>query len=276
MDLRVFRHCLPCEIQTCRRPMQPLALAELTACSFERWYPSLRKHSIPSTVLPLTSDFVEYLKADGVAVAWGEPDDDDDGWGDEEVVGGSAGGAAALYGPASQSLLAAEDDEEAEAQPPAPRFPELEQAVEAAISKHGGAVLPKLNWSAPTDAAWMLGGSLRCISPRDVLLLLKSSDRVAHDLCDARRLCDCGAAAEQQQADAASAERAERAGSAGSAGGADAEWVLVLRKWSALRLSSEFRCFRSGGMLIAACQRDRSDPNPNPNPNPSPNPNLKP
>ena len=72
--------------------MQPLALAELTACSFERWYPSLRKHSIPSTVLPLTSDFVEYLKADGVAVAWGEPDDDDDGWGDEEVVGGSAGG----------------------------------------------------------------------------------------------------------------------------------------------------------------------------------------
>ena len=174
--------------------MQPLPLAELTACSFERWYPSLRKHSIPSTVLPLTSDFVEYLKADGVAVAWGEPDDDDDGWGDEEVVGGSAGGAAALHGTASQSLQSAEDDDEAEAQPPAPRFPELEQAVEAAISKHGGAVLPKLNWSAPTDAAWMLGGSLRCTSPRDVLLLLKSSDRVAHDLCDARRLCEGGGA----------------------------------------------------------------------------------
>ena len=115
---------------------EPLPLAELTACSFERWYPSLRKHSIPSTVLPLTSDFVEYLKADGVAVAWGEPDgdDDDDGWGDEEVVGGAVGGAAAVHGPATQSLLAAEDDEEAEPQPPAPRFPELELAVEAAIS----------------------------------------------------------------------------------------------------------------------------------------------
>ena len=50
---------------------EPLALADLMACSFERWYPRLRKHSIPSTVLPLTSDFVEYLKADGVAVAWG-------------------------------------------------------------------------------------------------------------------------------------------------------------------------------------------------------------
>ena len=35
--------------------------------------------------------------------------------------------------------------------------------------------------------------TLRCTSPRDVLLLLKSSDRVAHDLCDARRLCDPGA-----------------------------------------------------------------------------------
>ena len=115
---------------------EPLPLAELTACSYERWYPSLRKHSIPSTVLPLTSDFVEYLKADGVAVAWGEPDgdDDDDGWGDEEVVGGAVGGAAAVHGPATQSLLAAEDDEEAEPQPPAPRFPELELAVEAAIS----------------------------------------------------------------------------------------------------------------------------------------------
>ena len=31
-------------------------------------------------------------------------------------------------------LLAAEDDEEAEPQPPAPRFPELKLAVEAAIS----------------------------------------------------------------------------------------------------------------------------------------------
>ena len=50
---------------------ESLALADLMACSFERWYPRLRKHSIPSTVLPLTSDFVEYLKADGVAVAWG-------------------------------------------------------------------------------------------------------------------------------------------------------------------------------------------------------------
>ena len=35
--------------------------------------------------------------------------------------------------------------------------------------------------------------TLRCTSPRDVLLLLKSSDRVAHDLCDARRFCDPGA-----------------------------------------------------------------------------------
>ena len=129
---------------------EKLSLAELTACSFERWYPKLRKHSIPSTVLPLTSDFVEYLKADGVAVAWGEPDGegDDDGWDDDEAE-------ADEQPPA----------EEAEEQPPAPRFLELELAVEAAISRHGGAVLPKLNWSAPTDAAWMLGGSLRCTCP---------------------------------------------------------------------------------------------------------------
>lgn len=185
----------------------PLPHADLAACSFDKWYPSLRKHSIPSTVLPLTQEFVEYLKADGVAVACGE-EADDDSWDDEE-----------------------EGEEQRAA--PAPRFPSLETAIEDAITRHGGAVLPKLNWSAPTDAAWMLGGSLRCLSPRDVLLLLKSSDRVAHDLCDARRLCSEAPPEDEHK------------------------WVLVLRKWSNLRPSGEFRCFRSGGQLLAACQRDR-------------------
>ena len=66
-----------------------------------------------------------------------------------------------------------------------------------------------------------------------MLLLLKSSDRVAHDLCDARRLCSEAPPEDEHK------------------------WVLVLRKWSNLRPSGEFRCFRCGGQLLAACQRDR-------------------
>tara|TARA_B110001452_G_scaffold65071_1_gene51867 strand:- start:1311 stop:2300 length:990 start_codon:yes stop_codon:yes gene_type:complete len=188
-----------------------LPLATLSACSFDRWYPSLRQHSIPSTVLPLSDEFVEYLKADGVFVPGGDEGDDDDDWFDGKTA-----------------------QDEGEETAAAPHFPALEAAIDSAIDKHGGAVLPKLNWSAPVDAAWMLGGSLKCHSVRDVLLLLKSSDRVAHDLCEARQLCTVGAGGDQQHS-----------------------WVLVLRKWSNLRPSSEFRCFRSGGRLVAACQRDR-------------------
>jgi len=44
-------------------------------------------------------------------------------------------------------------EEEAEEEGGVARLPELEAAVEAAIGRLGGAVLPKLNWSAP-KARW--------------------------------------------------------------------------------------------------------------------------
>ena len=69
----------------------------------------------------------------------------------------------------------------------------LKVELDAAIERLGGAVFPKLNWSAPTDAAWILGGSAKCTSAEDVLLLLQASDRAAHDLCDAWGLSDEGA-----------------------------------------------------------------------------------
>lgn len=61
-------------------------------------------------------------------------------------------------------------------------FPELETAITAAIATLGGAVCPKLSWSVPRDAAWVNGGTLKCATAGDVMLLLKSSDFVQHDL----------------------------------------------------------------------------------------------
>ncbi len=61
-------------------------------------------------------------------------------------------------------------------------FPALEAALGEAIAALGGAVVPKLNWSVPRDATWVNGGSLKCETVGDVLLLLKSSDFVLHDL----------------------------------------------------------------------------------------------
>lgn len=203
------------------------SLHDLERCSIDRWYPALRACTVKTTLIPLSETVVSYLLADGCFVGADSDGDDSDvpsgsepdaEWGDE-AADGAAGDADARA-----------------------RFPELEAAIAAAIEEQGGACFPKLNWSAPKDAGWVLGGSLKCTSARDVLLLLKSSDNVAHDLSDARRAC-------LSPADAAPL-----------APPPSPRHVLAIRRWSELREASEFRCFSVGGgaQLLAACQRDRS------------------
>jgi hypothetical protein len=135
------------------------------------------------------------------------------------------------------------DDEAAPPAAPWPqRFPELHAEIEAAIARLGGAVAPKLNWSAPTDALWVSpGNSLRCTSAEQVVLLLKSSDRVAFDLELLGQLRGGRAAAEARAAACAPA-------------GAE----LVLRRWFDVRPELEFRCFVHGHEPVGICQRDPS------------------
>jgi len=192
---------------------------DMDACSIHRWQPELRRVTIKTVILPLPAEFVNYLLADGVFLppVLGGPDGEEEG---EDGSDGSGDGDKALPRNAAGALS------------------QLRSDIDAAIRQLGGAVFPKLNWSAPSDAAWILGGSLKCARVRDVCLLLKSSDRIAHDLCDARRV----ALSEPPSAH----------------GSAEHKWVLALRKWSELRPDGEFRCFRgSSGSLLAACQRDR-------------------
>tara|TARA_B100000524_G_scaffold138851_1_gene69565 strand:- start:1895 stop:2491 length:597 start_codon:yes stop_codon:yes gene_type:complete len=164
----------------------PLEGEVLEACSFERWYPLLKHVSQRSLVLPLDEAFVTYLRADSVFVPGDEDGDDgDDGdWSDAAPVATSSE-------PDPSQPLPDDDDDTSEplAQPNLESIAPTVTAIRAAITRLGGAVLPKLNWSAPTDAAWVLGGSPKCTSANDVLLLLKSSDRTAHDLDDARANC---------------------------------------------------------------------------------------
>lgn len=50
-----------------------------------------------------------------------------------------------------------------------PAFPELFAQIGAAIAALGGRVLPKLNWSAPLDAAWLTTtGSIACTNADEV------------------------------------------------------------------------------------------------------------
>lgn len=130
---------------------------EVEACAFHNWYEKFKDVTLRSCVIPLPEDFVRFLLADGIsmpssAVAQGA-DDDDSEWGD----GGSDS-----------------DDLQDRNQPSGnasevPSFRELQIKTDEAIASLGGFVLPKLNWSAPKDARWVLGG-LNSNRPCDLVL----------------------------------------------------------------------------------------------------------
>lgn len=105
--------------------------------------------------------------------------------------------------------------------------------------------MPKTNWSAPVDATWMNAtGTMECTNAEEVALLLKSSDRIAHDLSEA------GPAVQR-----ARASRAEAAADAGSPLLPPFAPTLVLKRWVEMRPDAEFRCFVRGGALVGASQR---------------------
>lgn len=82
------------------------------------------------------------------------------------------------------------------------------------------------------DAAWVLPMSspLKCTSPADVYLLLKSSDFVTHDLNVERVLEGCGGDDQPSY-----------------------DLELVLRKWYPVNRSREIRCFVRNDTLIGLC-----------------------
>ncbi|KAF7258571.1 hypothetical protein EG68_04010 [Paragonimus skrjabini miyazakii] len=191
---------------------------DVKACSFDAWYNNFRDFTSESFILPLSPDFVDSILEDHIMLPKtapvfksnkSNPSDSDDNW--------------------------SECDEENESGPRRPEFPEFEAELLCAIRKLGGAVFPKLNWSAPKvcfsfrylihsqDASWMLcGNSLKYF--------------VAHDLTAPFALC----------ADVPVEQLKEKQ---------DFQPVLVLRRWSDYRPDGEFRCFVRARKLIAISQR---------------------
>jgi hypothetical protein len=137
----------------------------------------LRKNiTIESIVIrPLPADFINYLLSDGVRLPecasrvsscmndnpTGDDDDDDD---DDDDVNNSS-------------------EEEEDNEPKIKySFPSLTQQLQSAITQLGNICMPKMNWSSPKDATWINCGTLKCSTPGDVYLLLKSSDFIVFDL----------------------------------------------------------------------------------------------
>eukprot|EP00429_Kryptoperidinium_foliaceum_P052391 CAMPEP_0176075504 /NCGR_PEP_ID=MMETSP0120_2-20121206/37738_1 /TAXON_ID=160619 /ORGANISM="Kryptoperidinium foliaceum, Strain CCMP 1326" /LENGTH=355 /DNA_ID=CAMNT_0017409209 /DNA_START=60 /DNA_END=1124 /DNA_ORIENTATION=+ len=186
--------------------------SDVMACTFAAWYSKFRPITFKSEVIPLPEDFVKYLMADGIQAVGATRADDDERSSNASWADGGGDGESS----SSDEI-------------PDASFPELETQVQKAIDRLGGAVLPKLNWSAPKDARW-LQNTLKCTSPDEVFMLLKASDFVAHDLCHSFDHC------------ATSRTRPD-------------EFTLVLRRWRDLHESSEFRCFVSDSVLFAVSQR---------------------
>jgi hypothetical protein len=113
-------------------------------------------------------------------------------------------------------------------------FPVLAAQVASAIADLGGSVFAKLNWSAPKDAAWIgLNRSLKCGNFGDVIMLLKASDFVQHDLSRPFEHCSDSSSEAMSQL----------------------SYDLVLRRWTDVNPASEYRCFVKNGHLIGNLKR---------------------
>ncbi|ORY06330.1 D123-domain-containing protein [Basidiobolus meristosporus CBS 931.73] len=207
-----------------------LTKEQIIRCSFSSWYPKFIRHTLKTRVIkPLPEGFVKYLLSDGALYI--------PGGGDITYLDG-------------EDPLSDYSDEEADQEEDSKNddcsvlendisFPLLEERIRCIIDYLDGAVFPKLNWSSPKDAAWISASrTLKCTSPYDVFLLLKSSDFVVHDLCHAFEHC------------VDNEPKPEHEPSLGPE-----EYELVLRKWYNLHPAMEFRCFVKDGELIAISQR---------------------
>ncbi|KAF9472513.1 cytoplasmic protein [Pholiota conissans] len=201
-------------------PFPTLTAEYILNFQFSSWYPLFSSHSIKSTIVrPLPESFQAYLNEDGIFVPEGSED-----------------------APAESTLSDdeaeedADDDDDDDEEKRHYSFPALDARIRACVKEYGG-VFSKLNFSSPRDAAWLLPASspLKCFTPADVYLLLKSSDFITHDL---------------------SLERVEGTEEVGRKSKPAYELELVLRKWYSVDRGREVRCFVRDGVLLGISQRD--------------------
>ena len=150
----------------------------VAAFSFSKWYPTFHRITFRSEIIPLSEAAIAYLREDGIRLPAGVDPytvtsaDATVGENDDEII-------TEHDGVPESDWSSSEEDEE----PPEQWVVDLKNAVSDAIRKFGGSVFPKLNWSAPKDACWMLPNrDLKCSTLSDILLVMKSSKFVEYDL----------------------------------------------------------------------------------------------
>lgn len=209
-------------------------IQHINNCKFSSWSEVYRRIYPKTRVIKdLPQEFLDYLNEDGIVLPGEQivPDDDHE----PEITEVGSESDVAMDEPISDSTDVADISYESKKD----SFPELMIQIQDAIQELGNAVMPKLNWSAPRDAKWMSPtNNLMCNSPNEIFMLLKASDYITHDLCEAYSQCtdyspetvtnipDCN------------------------------KFELVLRKWFDINPAVEFRCFVKDRHIVGITQRD--------------------
>ena len=204
--------------------------SEVLACEYSAWYPRLKKYTASSVIIkPLPQTFLDYLSSDSIKLPphptdimneiVNNSDNDYSDWEDED------NNEDILV---SKPPIVTHED-----------FIELHETIQNNIGKLGGVVTPKLNWSAPKDARWiMTGNSIRCEHVNDVYLLMNASDHIVDDL--------------EFPFNAVDSEE-------GDGNHTDTEGFipeLVLREWIDINPAMEFRVFIKDRRIVGISQRD--------------------
>ncbi|XP_040990082.1 cell division cycle protein 123 homolog [Juglans microcarpa x Juglans regia] len=197
---------------------------EVNRCQIQEWYPRFKSVSIKTQIHELPEPFIQYLLDDSSLFLLPISISNDDALPNR------------VHKPEEEEDYQISEGSEDDSEPPSPppSFPELELKIKESIESLGGAVFPKLNWSAPKDSAWISStGSLRCTNFSEIALLLRSSDSLIHDLCHAYDSCGDKSSSRPPS------------------------FFLALRKWySSIRPEMEFRCFVRGHNLVGISQRE--------------------
>lgn len=214
----------------------------VSACSFTEWYPKFSQFTFLSETLLLPPGFADFITQDGIflpesskAMPRRHPPDpfavegvDYTAWSDTNTSSNES----------QDSRSSAHRGVDVS------QFEGYQRQIDEVIDRLGGKVLPKLNWSAPKDAWWVNSSqTMGCSTSDEVLLLLQSSDRIAHDVCHAYDPCNNTSESQSQiESSAVATSRPDLA--------------LVLRKWQILLPGREFRCFVHHRKVTGISQRD--------------------
>ncbi|WVO18590.1 hypothetical protein L204_106309 [Cryptococcus depauperatus] len=207
-----------------------LTRSQIDASRTSAWYETFADITTPATIIDLESlgeeeEFMRWLEADSIFLPEGSE---------------RSQPKHNLESERLRSDSNASDDSESSV-PPVYHLPRLNQAIREAIEKYGGAVFPKLNWTSPKDAAFILPqtstGPLHCSSPADVYLLLKSSDFISHGVDN---LTAYSGTNNESLIGLSTRPKIE----------------LVLKKFENLNSAGEIRCFIRNRTLIGITQRD--------------------